>query len=310
VFDGNVTFTNSNNATASNLLITDSLLQSSVILENVTMFNFLNSTLDGDFSMDDCSSWLVDGCDVNLNGRDFNVSGYIDDITVTNCLIRVNNETRLGGTIDGISNINFTHNAYSPYFDLLTELSKSDYAEGSILPEPVEFFGIFNDTTPFYSVTLFGYWPLKPIAHFRVSHVSTVILVAEKSYAFVFDGSAGDPSTTFLWQFGDGTNSTLQNPSHVFVVKGSYVITLTVTDGNGDTSTVSVIYKVLPSGSTGNENTPEILPLSTVGFTEGLIIFVIIAVMIFAVTILLTRGKKMKLPKLKVKKFRKLKIKF
>jgi len=50
----------------------------------------------------------------------------------------------------------------------------------------------------------------------------------------------GNPAsaTSWLWNFGDGTSSTLQNPSHVYQVPGNYVATLT-TVSNGCTFTVS-----------------------------------------------------------------------
>jgi PKD repeat protein len=51
------------------------------------------------------------------------------------------------------------------------------------------------------------------------------------------DRSIGTP-TTWTWDFGDGTNSTEQNPVHVFSKVGTYDVRLTVTRGGiGDSST-------------------------------------------------------------------------
>ena len=51
------------------------------------------------------------------------------------------------------------------------------------------------------------------------------------------DRSIGTPAT-WSWDFGDGTNSTLQNPVHVFTGTGTYDVKLTVTRGGiGDSST-------------------------------------------------------------------------
>ena len=46
---------------------------------------------------------------------------------------------------------------------------------------------------------------------------------------------------TYLWDFDDGTpTSTAPNPSHTFTAAGNYDVTLTVTDGSGDTAVDTV----------------------------------------------------------------------
>ncbi|MGY3090453.1 PKD repeat protein [Hymenobacter sp. UYAg731] len=42
--------------------------------------------------------------------------------------------------------------------------------------------------------------------------------------------------TSWLWSFGDGTTSTLQNPSHTYTASGTYNITLAATNTNGQAS--------------------------------------------------------------------------
>jgi len=53
---------------------------------------------------------------------------------------------------------------------------------------------------------------------------------------------------TYNWDFGDGSSSNLQNPSHVFPTSGYYSITLTVTNSQGCTSTLvlNAYIHVLP----------------------------------------------------------------
>ena len=53
-----------------------------------------------------------------------------------------------------------------------------------------------------------------------------------------FSGSAtgGYRPYSWLWNFGDGQTSTLQNPTHSYINPGNYTVTLTVTDDSGNTS--------------------------------------------------------------------------
>lgn len=45
--------------------------------------------------------------------------------------------------------------------------------------------------------------------------------------------STGQPPLSFLWNFGDGSFSTVTNPSHIYGALGVYDVTLIVEDGNG-----------------------------------------------------------------------------
>jgi len=57
-----------------------------------------------------------------------------------------------------------------------------------------------------------------------------------------FTGSGTDTDgsiKSYLWNFGDGSTSNEQNPSHTFTNVGSYVVTLTVTDNGGVTGSVT-----------------------------------------------------------------------
>jgi len=46
------------------------------------------------------------------------------------------------------------------------------------------------------------------------------------------DTSIGSPNSWF-WNFGDGTNSVQQNPSHIYTKSGEYTVGLTIRNGNG-----------------------------------------------------------------------------
>jgi PKD repeat protein len=69
-----------------------------------------------------------------------------------------------------------------------------------------------------------------------------------------FDGSATDPSTaitnagfTYSWSFGDGTSPVSgASPSHTYSRSGKYAVTLTATDKNGGTGSITLTVNVEP----------------------------------------------------------------
>lgn len=60
------------------------------------------------------------------------------------------------------------------------------------------------------------------------------------SVAFT-DISTNNP-TNWLWDFGDGTTSILQNPTHVYAMGGTYQVNLLATNGCGNTDTTLSVY--------------------------------------------------------------------
>lgn len=62
--------------------------------------------------------------------------------------------------------------------------------------------------------------------------------LAPLSVAFTDLTTDGTP-VSWLWDFGDGTTSTSQNPTHVYLTPGLKTVSLTVTDGSTTTTTTS-----------------------------------------------------------------------
>ncbi len=58
------------------------------------------------------------------------------------------------------------------------------------------------------------------------------------------DQSTNDPDT-WQWDFGDGTSSTEQNPSHTFTTSGDYTVCLTVSNSAGADSTCQTLQVVV-----------------------------------------------------------------
>nr|BAL54852.1 PKD domain protein [uncultured Acetothermia bacterium]BAL57954.1 PKD domain protein [uncultured Acetothermia bacterium]BAL58568.1 hypothetical protein HGMM_OP2C118 [Candidatus Acetothermum autotrophicum] len=64
----------------------------------------------------------------------------------------------------------------------------------------------------------------------------------------VFTDQSSDPDgqiTQWNWDFGDGTTSTTQSPTHAYEKAGTYTVTLTVTDNEGATGSTSVTITVI-----------------------------------------------------------------
>jgi hypothetical protein len=74
-----------------------------------------------------------------------------------------------------------------------------------------------------------------------------------------FDGAASsDPdgdTLTFSWNFGDGSTAAGSAPSHVYAEAGSFVVTLTVTDGHGGESARSTTAAI---GTAGDRSPPSV----------------------------------------------------
>jgi PKD repeat protein len=68
--------------------------------------------------------------------------------------------------------------------------------------------------------------------------------------AFTSTSSDSDGSiASYAWSFGDGATSAAQNPSYTYAAGGTYTVTLTVTDNQGATNTVSHSVTVTPPNS-------------------------------------------------------------
>ena len=84
------------------------------------------------------------------------------------------------------------------------------------------------------------------------------------------DRSTGGP-VSWLWNFGDGTTSTEQNPTHTYSKAGTYTVTLTVTNGNGTDKTIKTGYITVKSPTasvnvkSGTYNTSKSVKLSMSG---------------------------------------------
>ena len=99
------------------------------------------------------------------------------------------------------------------------------------------------------NITIYGIFTLNwpPNAEFTYSMTLLTMMNGETLVTFTDESTDIDGEiVSWLWDFGDGTSSTLQNPTHTYSNTG-YAVTLTVTDDDGLTDSVS---KQIGQGST------------------------------------------------------------
>src|SRR4029077_2826030 len=71
--------------------------------------------------------------------------------------------------------------------------------------------------------------PTAPTASFTFAKAGLVVTFA--------NGSTGSAPLTYAWNFGDGGTSAAQNPTHTYAVAGNYVVSLTVSNSAGTSTT-------------------------------------------------------------------------
>ncbi len=80
---------------------------------------------------------------------------------------------------------------------------------------------------------------LPPVANFNASATSTC------SGIVAFTDASTFVPTSWLWDFGDGNQSTAQNPTHTYTTSGTYTVTLTSTNAFGTDTEVKTNYIVV-----------------------------------------------------------------
>ena len=71
------------------------------------------------------------------------------------------------------------------------------------------------------------------------------------------DASSQEVCQSWLWTFGDGGSSVLQNPAHTYLLKGNYNATLQVTDKDANVCSVSKLVNVSTTIPTWKEVSPQ-----------------------------------------------------
>lgn len=85
-------------------------------------------------------------------------------------------------------------------------------------------------------------WVSTPVADFTGTPLPAT---TDDTVQFNFTGSEGGEACTYAWNFGDGTTSSLTNPTHKFARAGSYTVSLTVTNSGGSDTETKTAYVVV-----------------------------------------------------------------
>jgi parallel beta-helix repeat protein len=225
-----------------------------------------NNSGEGIYIYDDISNCTVTGNNITNNAY----NGIYLEIT-SNC-------TLIGNNIS--NNLNYGIHTYSSWNCTLIGNNVSKNSGYGI------FLGMFSS-----NCTVTGNWLIKNLgANFRNSGTNNLVydnilinflgvsFTASKSSILIGDivsftdtSTNGNPPLSYEWEFGDGTTSTLQNPSHSYSVAGIYAVSLNVTDSDGDFAIynmdITVNEDLLPDASFTVLSTTVIVD-NVVSFTD------------------------------------------
>ena len=186
--------------------------------------------------------------------------------------IAVVNGTRYSGTVTLPGNISEGFHAIEVYVTLVTGEKDGNFTTINYDPDLVE-----------RTITITN---RKPVAAFKMTkgnEESITRLEIEEDDEVAFDAlSSEDPDqsdiiVSYVWDFGDGTNGTGLTPSHIYKKKGTWNVTLTVYDQEGEKDVISATVVVEEKG----EDVP---------FGIELIIWVVIAMVLLMAAFMIIPG--------------------
>lgn len=109
-----------------------------------------------------------------------------------------------------------------------------------------------------------GVFAQVPVANFTAKYTSGCVPLCDS----FFNTSTGSP-TSYLWNFGNGVTSTLQNPSVCYAIAGTYIVTLTASNANGS-STKTMTVTVHPGPTVSFTTSPTAgCPPVLINFTNA-----------------------------------------
>ena len=138
--------------------------------------------------------------------------------------------------VDGVF-VNEYHDAADSTYDIPADCSY-DYTTGTITNDQYQAFTDYASIGRYTLKTTSWGTPNNMVPFARTTGTTQQGRMAPSTVKFVGSNSYDTDGviTNYLWDFGDGTNSTLANPTHVYTTAGNYTAKLLVTDNSNGTS--------------------------------------------------------------------------
>lgn len=283
-YDG-IYLTQSGNAQLTNCIASDNLrsgiyaaLSDAIDFTGCTVENNEQDGFEFSFDCDDCT--LMD-CTATGNDRYGIQLAQFNGTTITGCTISENEwGIRLLGSTSTTLYNNFFYNTQNTYFPgtsgncvwNTTKTSGQNILNGSYIggnfwgtPEGTGFSQTqadadgdgFSDEP--YNITV-GHIDELPLVYFMTADFTAAPTSGTKPLSVEFTGTAMGSPTSWHWDFGDGSSSTLQNPSHNYTDPGTYGVSLTVSNDfrileKTKTAYITVFRPPVPDGGGGKSNT-------------------------------------------------------
>jgi len=117
---------------------------------------------------------------------------------------------------------------------------------------------------------------IAPLTATMAADVTTGTIPLAVSFSVTVSG--GTAPYTYAWDFGDGSSSTQQNPSHTYQIAGTYTVSITVTDGGGRsiTRTTTVTANSNPITGTGTGIPPWVYYVIVAIIVLAVVAFVVV----------------------------------
>ncbi|MCP4159741.1 MAG: M20/M25/M40 family metallo-hydrolase [Deltaproteobacteria bacterium] len=212
----------------------------------------------------------VGGPTLRLHTRSSDNPGYSGDMVLANTFVDVVNNYSMSSVLTPIIDSDgVTASDHSPFWNkgysaiLAIEDDVDDFCDN---------YHTTNDKLSTLNMTYYTNYIKASVG--TIAHLTKVASEPELTAAFsfaanllevTFTGQSTVPSgstiVSRLWNFGDSSTSSLQNPVHTYPSAGTYTVTLTVEDNNGNTNvaTKSIEVKAVNEYciSSGNSNNYE-----------------------------------------------------